>query len=99
MAKWQEQAEALFFMEHLKINTIAEKLNKSRKTISAYLNSCVGYSGEMLYRKQQNTAKRKEYKKEWDRNNRKAAEDNESDSDMLRRCHREAVLVLSHEKY
>lgn len=99
MAKWQEQAEALFFMEHLKVNTIAEKINKSRKTVSAYLNSCAGYSDEMLWRKQQNADKRKGYKKEWDRSNRKVIEDNESDSDMLKRCHREAVAVLSHEKY
>lgn len=95
---WQEQAEALFFMEHLKINTIAEKLNKSRKTVSSYLNACVGYSDEMLWRKQQNVQRRKEYQREWDKNNRKIQND-ESDSDMLKRCHREAVAVLSHEKY
>lgn len=96
MARWMEQAEALFFVEHLNITDIAVIMKKSRKTVSNYLNSHENYENEMNWRKEQNRKQRKKYQRDWDRNNRS---NYEAGKQVLKNCHNEAVRVLSYERY
>lgn len=92
---WKEQVKALFFVEHFNITDIANIVNKSRKTVSNYLNTLEDYDKEMLWRKEQSSIRRKESKKQYNKFYRQKY----SDKDMLKMCHIEAVNVLSYEKY
>lgn len=98
MNNWKERAEVLFFKDKLNINRISEKLGVSRKSISKYLGSREGYQEERENRKQLNSEKRREYKREWDRKNRNTLPRNIT-ADDLKRDHETAVKILSAEKY
>ncbi len=89
---WKEQAEALFFIEHFKITDIAIIVKKSRKTVSNYLNSLESYQYEMNWRRQQSSIRKKEYNKLYKKTY-------NEDKEILKKCHNEAVAVLSYEKY
>ncbi len=91
---WQDQVKDLYFKEHLKITDIANKLGITRKTISTYLSGCPGFKEEKERRKIENKAKRPEYKKNWDKENRGLVE-----AARLKRQHEIDVAVLSSEKY
>lgn len=98
---WKEQTEALFFIEHLNITEIAQIVSKSRKTVSKYLNSLEQYENEMKWRKEQSNIRRKESKIKYNKVYKQKGCDFESqyDKDILKKCHIEAVTVLSHERY
>ncbi len=89
---WKEQAEALFFVEHLTITDIALIVKKSRKTVSNYLNSLESYKYEMQWRRQQSIFKKSNYNKLYKQRY-------NEDKEILKKCHNEAVAVLSYEKY
>lgn len=98
---WQEQAKALFFIEHLRMTEIAEIVKKSRETISRFISSCEGYEEEKAFRKSRSIIQRKEYRKEWDRKNRSTLNPAAMaiSKESLRREHELAVRILSSEKY
>ncbi len=89
---WKEQAEALFFVEHLTITDIAIIVKKSRKTVSNYLNSLESYEYEIQWRRQQSIFKKSNYNKLYKQRY-------NEDKEILKKCHNEAVAVLSYEKY
>ncbi len=89
---WKEQAEALFFVEHLTITDIALIIKKSRKTVSNYLNSLESYEYEIQWRRQQSIFKKSNYNKLYKQRY-------NEDKEILKKCHNEAVAVLSYEKY
>ncbi len=89
---WKEQAEALFFVEHLTITDIAIIVKKSRKTVSNYLNSLESYKYEMQWRRQRSIFKKSDYNKLYKQRY-------NEDKEILKKCHNEAVAVLSYEKY
>lgn len=91
---WREKAFHMFFKEHMKIVEISKKLNRTRKTISTFLSAHEGYEAEKERRKKVNQEKRKEYKSNWEKSNRKLIE-----SACLKRQHNIDVAVLSAEKY
>lgn len=94
---WKEQAQALFFVDHVGVTEIAAVVSRARETVSRYLNDCEGYEAEMAFRRKQSEAQRREYKRQWDRHNRAGLYDITKDS--LRREHEIAVRVLSAEKF
>lgn len=96
MGSWKEEASRLYFVEHMKISLIADKLQKTRKTISEYLQSQPGFKEEKDLRKAENAEKRPEYKRSWERKNR--YENSELDNALLKRQHNIDVSVLSHER-
>lgn len=96
---WKGQAEALFFIEHMSVNDICVILQKTRKYVSAHLQNCEDYEKEKEFRKSLNAGKRKEYKREWDRNNRRTFYPGNVTADTMRREHDVAVRVLSSERY
>lgn len=97
---WKEQAEALFFVDHLTIKSIAEIVKKNRRHVSEAVKASTryNYKKEYAWRKEQSKARRKEYQREWDRKNR-APEMGAVTDETIRREHDLAALVLSHEKY
>ncbi|OUQ56344.1 hypothetical protein B5E58_10880 [Tyzzerella sp. An114] len=95
---WREQAEALFFIDKKSIKEISVEIGVSRKSISKYLNSLTTYNDERNYRKIINQKKRKEYKRNWDSENR-ANRYSVIDKDTIKREHIMAVSILSREKY
>lgn len=96
---WKEQSEALFFIQQLSITEICKQVGKSRKYVSEHLRSCTGYLQEKDRRKKVNEKSRREYKRNWDKHNRKDKDSNEDEAARLKMQHIEAVNVLSHEKY
>ena len=97
---WKEQAEALFFVDHLPIKDIVTIVKKSRRYVSEAIKASTKYNYQKEYdwRKEQNKAKRKEYQREWDRKNR-TPQMGEVTAETIRREHDIAAAVLSHEKY
>lgn len=98
---WRGQAYALFFVDHLAIKEICPIIRKTRKYVSEYLQSCEEYEAEKELRKKQNTDKRKEYQREWDRANRSPSNDYgmKITGETLQREHELAVMELSAERY
>lgn len=94
---WREQAEALFFMDHLPVKDICQVVRKTKKYVSGHLKACEGYEKEKAFRKAFNQGKRKEYQRRWDKENKNRV--TEEEKALLKLQHIEAVNVLSHEKY
>lgn len=94
--EWHDKARVLYFDEHKSINDLAELLGKSRKTISTFLCTQANFEKEKERRKAENRGNRSEYKKEWEKKNRK---NNTIDGYLLKRQHEIDVRVLSAEKY
>lgn len=97
MGNWKDEANKLYFTEKLPIIVIAEKLGKTRKTISVYLQEQDGFKEEKERRKAENHAKRPEYKKTWEQTNR-GSNFKEDEGAMLKRQHNIDVAVLSYER-
>ena len=97
---WKEQAEALFFVDHLSIKEIAAIVKKNRRYVSEAIKASTTYNYQKEYdwRKEQSKEKRKEYQREWDRKNRSPSM-GEVTAETIRREHDIAAAVLSHEKY
>lgn len=97
---WKEQAEALFFVEHLSIQDIANRVKKNRRYVSKALKESEKYSyeEERERRKRQTAESRKEYKRDWDRANRQNLSYKVT-AETMRREHDIAAAILSHEKY
>lgn len=70
MKDWKDKVYEMFFSDGLEINEIAILLEKSRRSIQGYLSTCEAYEHEKEKRKIAKRAKRKEYKRQWDRDNR-----------------------------
>ncbi|MBQ8982699.1 MAG: hypothetical protein IJ079_03845 [Lachnospiraceae bacterium] len=98
MADWKEIVHDQYFKEHKMIDQIARECGKSRRTVSAYLNSLPEYQEEKDRRKAENADRRKSYKRNWDRKNR-VPQHMLVTGDTLRREHELAVMELSHERY
>lgn len=96
MCSWKSEAERLFLIDHQKISDIALKLEKTRKTISEYLQALPGFNEEKERRKVVNSEKRPEYKRNWEQNNRNSPKEDEAA--MLKRQHNIDVAVLSYER-
>lgn len=97
---WKEQAEALFFVEHLPIKEIAAIVHKSRRYVSEAIKASVKYNYQKEYdwRKEQSKENRKEYQREWDRKNRSPSM-GEVTNETVQKEHDIAAAVLSYEKY
>lgn len=95
---WREQAEALFFVEHLKINDIAATVKKSRETVSRHICACKGYEEEISERRRQSAKRRKEYKRSWDRENR-SGRFRTVCAESMKQEHITAVRILSRERH
>lgn len=95
---WQEQAEALFFIEHLGINEIAKIVKRHRNSVSAHLNNCPDYEKETEYRKIKSKEARREYQRNWVRQSR-SERYQQITGDSLKQEHEMAVRILSSEKY
>lgn len=97
---WKEQAEIMFFEEHMSVSDICMVVRKTRKYVSGHLQGCEGYEQERQYRKSLQKEKRKEYQREWDRNNRgREYSAGGVTADTMRREHDIAVRILSSERY
>ena len=88
---WQETARQLYFKEHLKIITVSEMVEKSRQTVSSYLQTLPEWEDEQEYRRVESEKRRKRQKRFWEMLHR--TEPN------LKREHEIAVSILSREKY
>ncbi len=88
---WKKEALSLYKEGH-KITTIANRLGKSRKTVSEYINRLPELQKVNAARKEQSEEKRKVYKRNWKRS---AARD----AALLKRQHEIDVMVLSREQY
>ena len=97
MKDWKDKAYEMFFNDGLEINEIAILLEKSRRSIQCYLSTCEAYEHEKERRKIAGKIKRKEYKRQWDRDNRHRYDAVSAES--IRREHDVAAMILSHEKY
>lgn len=97
MKDWKEKAYDMFFNDGLEINDIAILFEKSRRSIQGYLSTCEAYKHEKERRKAACKSKRKEYKRQWDRDNRSKSDTVTAES--MRREHDVAAMILSHEKY
>lgn len=97
MENWRKKAEEMFFNDGLEINDIAALLDKSRRSIQGYLSTCTAYEHEKEKRSTAKREKRKEYKRQWDRDNRHRYDAVSAES--IRREHDVAAMILSHEKY
>ena len=94
---WKQQAFEMYYGKHMEIVAISEAVGVSRQHISKYLQQFTQYKIEKEWRKKQNSIRRHEIKRQWDREKRKRKDVIERD--CLRKQHEEAVRVLSHEKY
>lgn len=95
---WKTEAIRCFFDKKLNIQEISDVLKISRKSVAKHLKDQPGYVAEKEQRKINNAKKRKEYKRNWDRDNRPSRYSLVS-GDTMRREHELAVSILSHEKY
>lgn len=98
MTDWKAEARRHYFIHQLNINQVAELVGKSRKSVSTYLASLNCFQMEKERRKSSNAAKRKDYKREWDRKHWVTINYNVT-GDTLRREHEQAVMELSRERY
>lgn len=98
---WKEQARELYIKENKKINEIATILKKSRKTISAFLNSQKDIDEIKAHKKEVNKEGRKKYQRDWDRKNRNSINYDDAlvEGYLMRRSHDIASSILSREKY
>lgn len=97
-SEWKRQAKALFFIDRLDIKEIAFIVHRARETVSRFLNDCEGYEAEMAMRKKQSAKNRKEYQRNWDRENR-SSKTGDITGDSLKREHDQAVRILSRERF
>ena len=88
---WREDARRLYYEEHLKIVTVSDMVEKSRQTVSSYLQSIPEWEAEQERRKLESAKRRKRQKRFWEMLHR--TEPN------LKREHEIAVCILSREKY
>ncbi|MEY8322216.1 hypothetical protein AAK894_14280 [Lachnospiraceae bacterium 46-61] len=95
---WQEQAKALFFMEKKSIQEISKIILKSKKSIYSYFKKLPEYKQEKENRKISNGKKRKEYQRQWDRQNRSDRYTNINEESMKRE-HDIAAMILSRERH
>lgn len=98
MKEWKKIAVKLFFEEHKKIGEIAEIVQKSRKTVSAFLNSLEGIAEEKEQRKEKTKEVRKKYQRRWDMLHRNVISE-EDEQRLMRRSHDVAASVLSAERF
>lgn len=98
LSEWREQAEALFFIDHMEIIEIAFIVKKARETVSRYINECDGYDEEMAFRKSRSAERRKEYQRQWDKENRPNRYGLVT-AESLRREHELAAIALSRERH
>lgn len=100
---WKERAFELYFKEHLRIGEIAERVGKSRQSVSAFLKSADLFENEKQYRKNQSQNRRKKQKAAWDRQKRSPLSIDYDDecimSENIKREHRTAAAELSRERY
>lgn len=89
---WKEEAVTLY-TAGIKITKIAEMVNKSRKTVSEYINSLSNLDAVKDIRKELKKNERKEQKRTW------KAKFTEAEKAQLKRQHDIDVTVLSREKY
>lgn len=94
---WRLQAEALYFQEHLRLQEVCRLVGKTRKYVTAHLQACEGYEAEQEWRRVESAKKRREYQRQWDRDNR--AYSSSVTADTMRREHDMAALELSREIY
>ena len=98
--KIRELIKVLFFLKKMTIKDISKEVGFSEKSVGFILRKDGRYENERKERKKENSLKRKDYKREWDRNNRSgrfnAGEVNEA---SIKREHEVAVNILSREKY
>lgn len=92
MENWQEEAATLY-AAGIKINKISEIMNKSRKTVSAYINNLSNFNAIKDIRKELKKNERKEQKRIW------KAKFTEAEKAQLKRQHDIDVMVLSREKF
>ena len=95
---WQERVKALFFMEKKSIREISIMLLKSEKSIYSYLKKLPEYKQEKEKRKKANSQKRKEYQKQWDRQNR-TERYHCINGESMKREHDVAARILSRERH
>ena len=95
---WKKLAENLFFVDHETIVNIASIVRKARETVSRHLNTCESYDDEMKFRRKHSAECRKEYQRQWDRDNR-ADRYSVINGHSLKREHETAARILSAEKY
>ena len=95
---WQERAKALFFVEKKSIKEISIMLLKSKKSIYDYLKKLPEYQQEKEKRQKINRQNRKEYQKQWDRQNR-ADRYTSISGESIRREHDIAAMILSAERH
>ncbi len=89
---WKEEALKLY-KAGCKVTEIGNKLGKSRKTISEYINHLPELAALNAARKNQALAARKKYKRDWKRKS------SVVDAALMKRQHDIDVLVLSKEQY
>ena len=94
--EWKEQAEKLFFKEGKPLGKAAEECGVSRQALSSYMKTLPEYRKEKERRKEANSIRRKEYKREKNREYRSCME---VTGETLKREHEIAVAILLHEKY
>ena len=95
---WQQNAEALFFLEGESIKEISSIIGVSTKSISKFLKGCPKYADEVERRKQSNQDRR-EYYKNYKRVSRANNISYAVTGDTLKAEHETAVQILSSEKY
>lgn len=93
--EWKDNAARMYF-DGSPINDIAIETGKSRQSVSGYLKTLPGFTGEKKRRKEANREKRKEYKRAKNRQYRIPMEIN---ADTMKREHDIAAMLLSHERY
>ena len=89
--KWQQEAVNLYFERHMKIVDVAKCVQKTRQTVSYFLQTQPEWDKEQEFRKEESAKRRKKQKEFWDKLHR--TEPN------LKREHEIAVRILSAEKY
>lgn len=101
--EWKEQALHLYFNEHLRISEVAEKVGKSRQSVSALLKSSELFETEKSLRKQESAKRRKRQQFLWDKKNRSPLNVSADGIDVVyegvKREHRMATAELSRERY
>ena len=96
---WKEEAKMQYFNYNLSITEIARMTGKSRKSISAFLNTLNSLKPEKEKRKQVNLTERSKKAKEHMRDRRRESHQNVVDGHLLRRDHETAVAILSRERF
>lgn len=98
MQQWKEEARSLYFDYGLTISEVAMAVGKSRKCVSAFLNTWTEeMNKEKEERKDRSAEKRRNNNREQMRKRRQS--NSYIDGVLLRRDHENAVRVLSAEKF